>query len=136
MMRLKRFLRSNKLTARLLGFISGNPVYSGALVIGSGTVLAQLIGILTLPIITRIYDPTEMGILAVYSSILSIAVITATLKYDFSYLLPDNEEAATNIFALCIILLILTSIIFSLAVLFAGDLLVDFLGLDSLGQYY
>lgn len=136
MMRLKRFLRSNKLTARLLGFISGNPIYRGALVIGSGTVLAQLIGILTLPIITRIYDPTEMGILAVYSSILSIITLTATLRYDFSYILPEKEETATNIFALCIILLVLTSIVFSLVVLFAGDLLVNFLGLDSLGQYY
>lgn len=136
MMRFKRFLHKNQFTARILSVFSSNPVYRGAMVIGSGTVLAQLIGILTLPIITRIYDPADMGVLAVYSSILSIAVITATLKYDFSYILPEKEETATNIFALCIILLTLTSIAFSLVVIFAGDALVNLLGLDSLGQYY
>jgi O-antigen/teichoic acid export membrane protein len=98
--------------------------------------LAQLIGVITLPIITRIYTPSEMGILTIYSSILSIAVIAATFRYEFTYILPEKEEKAANIFALCIMILSITSVAFSLIIILAGDVLVDFLGLGSLGNYY
>lgn len=136
MIRFKRFFRKNRLTARLFDFISKSPLYSGALIIGSGTIVAQLIGIATLPLITRIYNPAEMGMLAVYSSILSIAATAATFRYEFAYTLPKREETVANLFALCIIILFLTSIAFSLVVLFAGDALVNLLGLNSLDSYY
>jgi O-antigen/teichoic acid export membrane protein len=136
MIKFRHFFSNNKLTAKLIGFISKSPIYSGALVIGGGAVVAQLIGMVTLPLITRIYNPTEMGMLAVYSSILSIAVIAATFRYEFAYTLPKKEETAAHLFVLCITILFLTSIAFSIVVIFAGDALVNLLGLNSLGQYY
>ena len=106
------------------------------MVIGSGTILAQLIGLVTLPIITRIYNPTEMGVLAVYSSILSIVAIGASFRYEFAYTLPKKEETAANLFILCIVSLSLTSVAFSLIIMLTGDYLANLLRLNSLGHYY
>lgn len=136
MMRLPRFFHNNRFMARLIDLISKSPLYSGALVISSGAIVAQLISIMSLLFITRIYSPAEMGVLAVYSSILSIAAITATFRYEFAYTVTKNEKTAANLFALCIIILFTTSVAFSIIVIFMGNALVNLLGLDSLGQYF
>ena len=58
--------------ARFIQFISTSSLYKGVLILGFGTVMAQLVGILSMPIITRLYTPSDLGVLAVYSSILAI----------------------------------------------------------------
>ncbi|RXE55291.1 polysaccharide biosynthesis protein [Methanoculleus taiwanensis] len=128
-------MKNNPLAKALIRFISNNPLYKGVLVLGSGTVLAQLIGIVTLPIITRLYSPSDLGVLAVYSSILSIVVVAASFRYEFAYPLPKQDETAANLFALCLLLLIVTSIGFTFVILFAGDILVTVFHLESLVQY-
>ena len=107
-------VKRNPYASRAIGFILNNPLYKGVLVLGSGTAVAQLIGIVTMPIITRLYLPSEMGILAVYSSVLAIFGIGATLRYEFAYALPKENDDAINLFGLCLILLCLTTAGFEL----------------------
>jgi len=124
---LTTIVNKNAYTARLFNYIVNNPLYRGVLVLGSGTAVAQLIGIVTAPIITRLYTPSDMGVLAVYSSILAIFGVGATLRYEFAYALPRENEDAINLFGF-LIELVVASIIGS-AALFAdaADFLEDFL---------
>ena len=69
---LTAIVNKNAYTARLFNYIMNNPLYRGVAVLGSGTAVAQLISIVTAPIITRLYTPSDMAILAVYSSVLAI----------------------------------------------------------------
>jgi len=128
-------IQNNFFFSRIAKFISNNPLYKGVLVIGIGTVLAQMIGIITLPIITRIYSPTDMGILTIYTSILSIVAIAASFQYEFAEALPKKDEVAANLFVLCLIILIATSIIFSFVIFALGDVLIEMFNLDTLRQY-
>jgi len=132
---LTAIVNKNEYTSRLFRFILNNPLYRGVLILGSGTAVAQLIGIVTMPIITRLYLPSEMGILAVYSSVLAIFGVGATLRYEFAYALPRENEDAINLFGLCLILLCITTAVFALILFFGRDLLIDAFDLDVIEQY-
>jgi len=125
----------NEYTSRLFRFVMGNPLYRGVLILGSGTAVAQLIAIVTAPIITRLYTPADMGILAVYSSVLAIFGVGATLRYEFAYALPRENDDTINLFGLSLILLCITTSAFALILFFGRDLLVNVLDLGAIEQY-
>jgi O-antigen/teichoic acid export membrane protein len=129
------FAKRNSYAARVIELILNDPLYKGVLVLGSGTAVAQLIGIVAMPIITRLYTPSDMGVLAVYSSILGIVGIGATLKYEFAYSLPQKDEDAANLFGLCLILLFITTAGFAIILFFGGGLLIDTFNMDIIEQY-
>ncbi|MDI6867842.1 oligosaccharide flippase family protein [Methanoculleus sp.] len=132
---LTAIVNKNAHTARLFNYIVNNPLYRGVLVLGSGTAVAQLIGIVTAPIITRLYTPSDMGVLAVYSSVLAIVGVGATLRYEFAYALPRENEDAINLFGLSLILLCITTVGFALILLFGRDLLMNTFDLAALEHY-
>ena len=132
---LTSIMKRNAYTSRLFSFIVNNPLYRGILILGSGTAVAQLIGIITAPIITRLYTPSDMGVLAIYSSVLMIAVAGATLRYEFAYGIPEKNEDAINLFGLCLVLLCVTTTTFALILLFGRDFLINTFNLGSIEQY-
>ena len=132
---LNTLLQGNPVTAKIAGVLRDNPLYSGVAVIGGSAALAQVIGIAALPIITRLYGPADLGILAVYSSFLSIAVVTASLRYESAYAIPRQDETAANLFALCLVLLAVTSTVFALVVFLVGDLFTGTFSPGLPGQY-
>ena len=128
-------VKRNPYASRAIEFILNNPLYKGVLILGSGTAVAQLIGIVTMPIITRLYTPADLGVLAVYSSVLAIFGIGATLRYEFAYSLPKENDDAINLFGLSLILLCLTTAGFALILLFGRDLLINTFDLGTIEQY-
>jgi O-antigen/teichoic acid export membrane protein len=128
-------VKRNPYASRAIEFILNNPLYKGVLILGSGTAVAQLIGIVTMPIITRLYTPADLGVLAVYSSVLAIFGVGAILRYELAYGLPKENEDAINLFGLSLILLCLTTAGFALILLFGRDLLVNTFDLGVVEQY-
>ena len=63
----------------------------------TGTAGAQIISALAAPILTRIYEPSSFGVLAVYTSVVGIVTSFATLRYDQALMLPDNVEESSNL---------------------------------------
>lgn len=72
-------------------------------VLVGGTAMAQAIGILVLPVITRIYTPADFSVLAVYSSILVIVAGVACLRLDIAIPLPARDEDAANLLAVALL---------------------------------
>lgn len=128
-------VKKNPYAARGIGFIQSNPLYKGVLILGSGTAVAQLIGIVSMPIITRLYTPSDLGVLATYSSILAIVGIGATLGYEFAFALPKEDEDAVNLFGLCLILLFITTTALAFILFFGRGLLIKTFDLGSTVQY-
>ena len=65
-----------------------------ALKLGAGTVIAQLISILSVPVITRMYGPEEYGYLTLFLSISSILIPLATLRIESRIVVTKNSEIA------------------------------------------
>ena len=55
--------------------VMSSSLWKGVFVIGGGTALAQGIGIISTPVITRLYNPSDFGLLGVYSSVLTILLM-------------------------------------------------------------
>ncbi|QXO93567.1 oligosaccharide flippase family protein [Methanospirillum purgamenti] len=120
----------------IIRFILNKPLYKGVIILGSGTAVVQLIGILSMPIITRLYTPSDLGILAVFSSVLAMLGIGASLKYEFALGLPKNDGEAINLLFLCVILLFSTTVSLSFLLLFASFFYTNPFHIDLSKKYY
>ena len=63
----------------------------------TGTAVGQLLLILASPVLSRMYGPGEFGALAVYSGILSILTVAASLRYEAAIPVAENDETAKDL---------------------------------------
>lgn len=63
----------------------------------TGSVVAQVIGLATMPILSRIFTPQAFGLLAVFLSITSLVAIVASLRYEYAIVLPEADEDAVHL---------------------------------------
>ncbi len=92
-------------------------------VLAGGTALGQAITVLASPILTRLYAPEDFGVLAVYSSLLSILAVVASWRYELAIPLPEKDEDAANLVALSLSIVVLMSSLVGLGVwLFGGQI--------------
>jgi O-antigen/teichoic acid export membrane protein len=85
------------------------PFFSNVLKLVSGSVIAQILGILLIPVITRLYSPEDFGVFQLFLSISGILVIFSCLSYQLAIMLPKEDEDSANILALCCILITIIS---------------------------
>lgn len=62
--------------------------------VAGGTALAQAIGVLASPIITRLYTPKDMALLGLFLSFLGVASVVTTLRYEVAVVAARSEEEA------------------------------------------
>lgn len=104
------------------------------MITGSGA--GKLIAILSIPLITRIYSPNDMGILALFSACVAIAMPVATLRYNVAIPLPKRDEIAMNLALLCLFLIVCFFIFLSLFFYFYSEPIFSLFGLESLHDYW
>jgi len=132
--RLKTYVHS--LRKKFISRFSSDPLLKGILILGSGTAISQILGIILVPIITRIYPPDIYGTLAVFSSLISILLVVSTLKYELTIPIAEKgDDAEYLVFLSFLILSILTVILFVILVLW-GDYLASMLHFEFLAPYY
>ncbi len=86
-----------------------------------GTLIAQIIPMLLMPVLTRLYSPDDFGILELFVSITTILGSVANLRYELSIVLPDRKEDAWNIMSLGFILAFVLSLILQILIGFFAD---------------
>ena len=116
--------------------ISQSPFLRNIFIIGGGNLFAQMIGIILSPIITRLYFPSDFGVLAVFNSILSVILVTAALRYELAIPIQKEEKDAANLLSICILLLIANSIVLSFILYLGGDKINTYFDLNSIKPYF
>ena len=104
-------------------------------VLAGGTVLGQAIVVLTSPILTRLYTPEDFGVLAVYTSILSIISVIASLRYELAIPLPEKDEDAANILALSLSIVAFMGLLVGIGTWLLGIQIVCLANVPALRQY-
>lgn len=89
---------------------------SAGLLIG-GTVEGQGLIALSMPLMTRLYTPSDFTTLAVYVSIMGILSVMASLRFNLAIPLPEKMEEAAALLFLALASTIVLSILSALAVL-------------------
>jgi O-antigen/teichoic acid export membrane protein len=102
----------------------------------SGTGIAKVIGMLFVPVITRIYQPEHMGVLSVFTALTAILVPFGSLRYTTAIPLPKNDGAATNIAVLCGLCLLITSILTFLVFWVSAPSLLRLLSMEKLLPFW
>jgi O-antigen/teichoic acid export membrane protein len=74
------------------------------LTVMSGSVAAQALPLLFSPILTRLFLPADFGALAAYGSVVAIAIVLATGRYELAVLLPKQAREAFDLSVLGVLL--------------------------------
>ena len=67
-----------------------------------GTVIAQGIGFLFMPVLTRVYSPDAFGSFQFYSSILMMLLVVASLRYEYALLKAERGGEDRAVLRLCL----------------------------------
>ena len=113
-------------------FLNFDSIWKNIFLISSGTLLAQGIGILATPIVTRLYLPQDYGILTSFNSVISILTITASLDYHKAIPLAKNDKQVINLIFLSVVILVLITLSLNLVLYFFGEAILDNLNLNDL----
>ena len=101
----------------------------------SGTVIAQAIGLLITPILTRIYAADAFGEAALFMSISSIIGVVACLKYELAIVIPKEDDEAATVFGISFLAVLVMSLIVAALVLPGKTLIVGLLNQPSFSTY-
>ncbi|WP_435201454.1 lipopolysaccharide biosynthesis protein [Qipengyuania sp. 902] len=101
----------------------------------SGATVARGIGLATIPILSRLYSPSDLGVFALYSSTVLVLAPLATLRYHIAIPLPRSERSAAALLILCGAIALGYTFFLAAAMLIAGEAIFRSFSLDSLIPY-
>jgi O-antigen/teichoic acid export membrane protein len=62
-----------------------------------GTALAQSVGIILSPVLTRLYTPSDLGVLGLFLSFVSVATVATSMSYELGIVSAPTNEQATHL---------------------------------------
>ncbi len=87
----------------------------------TGTSITQILPLLIMPFLTRIYPEDIFGVFFLYSSTVFVLSMAASLKYELAIILAEDEQSAFDLLVLSlIIVLIISGLLFLVIFLFSG----------------
>lgn len=90
------------------------------IIVASGTLGAQAIGMAFIPFITRIYGPEVYGTFGIFISLTAVITMLTTLAYPVAIVLPESDSVAKSIIKLSLIIATITSLMVALVIWVAG----------------
>lgn len=108
---------------------------SNVLKLVTGSVFAQGLGILVIPIVARLFAPEAFGVAALFASITGIIGVLVCLRYEVSIMLPKTDEEAANLLGVSLCSVLIITAISALIILFAKEPIVRLLKAPELAKY-
>ena len=113
---------------RFVHMVQNNTFVRNVAVLATGTALGQALIVVASPILSRLYDPTAFGTLAVIIAISSPLTQIGTLQYTSAIVLARRLEDAVNLAILSAGLAISTALIATAVLFAAGDWIAEAFG--------
>ncbi|MFA0075118.1 lipopolysaccharide biosynthesis protein [Vibrio cyclitrophicus] len=107
-------------------------VFKGMITLFVGAGFARIIGLVSIPILSRIYSPESYGVLAIYVSLVSVLAPIMTLRYVQAIPLPKRDLMAFNLLSVCFKLIILFSLILILILYIWGETILMRFNMEAL----
>ncbi|MGC6490964.1 MAG: lipopolysaccharide biosynthesis protein [Flavobacteriales bacterium] len=110
--------------------------YRNAITLLKGSILSQLLPIIISPLLTRLYSPSEFGVLAVFTSISTILGSVINGRYEQALVLVRSKNEAQLITALSLLISFVGSGILFFLFLFVGPNLMQWLNISELENWF
>lgn len=104
-------------------------------VVASGTAGAQVLGLLFVPIITRLYGPEVYGTLGAFIALLGILSTIGALTYPVAVVLPRRDEVAVAIIRLALAVAGSMSLAVLVLIYFFGEPALNILNITTLDKF-
>lgn len=104
-------------------------------ILTSGTAISQLVIVIAAPVLTRLYAPSDFGILAVYSAMVGVGGVLATFQYHQAIPLPKERGTMASVFILCLASILVVSLLTSVYLWYFGRQSLAWFGAESLYPY-
>lgn len=92
-------------------------------VLVSGSAAAQLLAMLAMPILSRLYSPSDFGVLAVFVGIVTTVAVGACLRFEIAIPMPVSDDQASHLVLLSAVAAVLVSIATYLLLLLPNDVI-------------
>ena len=102
-------------------------------ILSGGSTVAQLLNLLVAPVLTRLYSPSNLGEYALFMAFLNIAVVAASLRYEFAIISARDDSEAAQLTLGALLLALPMSVVASFA--FYGLVRNALLGYEHLPVY-
>lgn len=122
-------------TSRVRWTLPGGVFARHVVTLASGTAMGQLLLVLALPVLTRLYSPADYGALAVYSATLLVLLVLVSLRFEVAIPLPEDDQVAGSLLALSLLSLAAVTLVVSVLVWLTGDALVARAKVPALRPY-
>lgn len=101
----------------------------------SGATLAHAMTALAAPVLSRLYDPADFGLLALFATIVSVLAEGASWRYELTVVLPKRDDDSANVLVLAGCIVVLTTFLSLIGVALAGDWLARQLGSPEIAPF-
>ncbi|MEM6263614.1 MAG: oligosaccharide flippase family protein [Bacteroidota bacterium] len=82
----------------------------------TGTIVARGLTVLAVPILTRLYTPSDFGLLGAFLAMIMVGLVAVNGGYEYAIMLPKQEEQARGLLLLCLRLaVVITAILWMLS---------------------
>lgn len=112
-----------------------NKFLKGASIIAGGTAIGQALTVVSSPLLTRMYTPEDFGVLAVFTSLLLMFLVVASLRYEVAIPLPEDDSTAANLLALAMLILFSLSILLGVTCYLGSNLFTSLTNSPHIGRY-
>lgn len=103
-------------------------------VLVGGTVFAQGLAILALPILTRIYSPSDFSLFAVYTSLIMVLSVASCLRFEIAIPIPEEKSEAVNLVVLSFLSNLLISILLFIIIALFHHQIIQLLGQSNFSE--
>ena len=102
----------------------------------SGEGIGRAIGFMTAPFITRLYTPSDFGILAAFSSLCALSYPFCTLRYNIAIPLHPNETVGINSLAACLLILVVNTVIMCVTFIFFHSQILSLCSSENIDAFW
>ena len=102
----------------------------------AGSVAGQGLVILSYPLLTRLYDPAELGLLTVFTSVVGMVGVISTASLEPAIPIPPDDGEAADVAWSALAVAAFTTLLTAAVGLFAATPLAELLGVPRLAQYW
>jgi len=104
-------------------------------VLAGSSGIGQIAALAAAPILTRLYTPSDFGLLAIYMSLTIVVGVIVCLRYELAIALPESDREALNTTALAFSLAIVMSLLGIVVVWFAREQIAALFNVPALAKF-
>lgn len=126
----------NKFKIAFFGNKVDSDIFKNMFILATGVGSAQIIGLVAMPFLTRMFTPENFGILAVFIATVGIIAPFSTLRYSVSTPLPKQDGIAINILFISLVSVLIISAVITLSFGMFAESIFSFFSITGLVEYW